>query len=136
MRRGIAPGRFDQGLRTEEQSARLWAAQELAAAIDDKVGTADEPRARAFEMLGGGINHDRNAARLDYGGDLFESNPRRVFLLAEQHDHSHRFGQSVVESLTGLDLDDLAANHPHRLVIGEALAFRDDDSVDHTVGER
>src|SRR6516162_5950848 len=110
MRRGIAPGRFDQGLRTEEQSARLRAAQELAAAIDDKVGAADEPRAWAFEMLGGGIDHDRNAARLDYGGDLFEPDTRRVFLLAEQHDHSHRFGQSVVEVLAGLDFNDLAAD--------------------------
>ena len=136
VRRSVAPSRFDQGLRPEEQAAGLRAAQELATAVDDEIRAAHQPRARPLDVLGSGIDHDRNAARLDDGGDLFEPDTRRVFLLAEQHDHRHRFGQSVVEVITALDLDDLAADHPHCLVIGEALAFRDDDSIDHTVGER
>ena len=87
-------------------------------------------------MLGGGVDHDRDAARLDDGSDLFEPHARQVLLLAEQHDHRHRLGERPVEIRAGVDLDDLAADHPHRLVVGETLALRDDDPVDHAVGER
>ena len=60
----------------------------------------------------------------------------QMLLLAEQHDHRHRLFERLVELGAGVDLDDVAADHPHRLVIGEALLRRDDDAVDHAVGER
>ena len=44
--------------------------------------------------------------------------------------------QRRVEIGAGVDLDDLAAEHAHRLVVGEALVRRDDDAVDHALGER
>ena len=52
---GLAPSSKPAGLRT---------AQEFAAAVDDEIGAAREPWARPFEMLGGGVDHDRDAARL------------------------------------------------------------------------
>ena len=59
------------------------------------------------------------------------------FLFAEQHDHRHRLAQRRCRGrATGIDLDDMAADHAHRLVVGEALVLRDDDAVDHAVGER
>ena len=58
-----------------------------------------------------------------------------MLLLAEQHDHRDRLVERLVELLARVDLDDVAADHPHRLVIGEALRLRDDDAVDHAVGE-
>src|SRR5262249_39475793 len=132
----VAPSRLDQRLRAEEQTAGLRAAQEFAAAVDDQVGAAHQPRARPLDVLGSRIDHDRNAARLDDGGDLFEPYLRQVLLLAEQNDHRHRFGECRVEVLAGLDFDDPAADHPHRLVIGKALTSGDNYPVDHAVGER
>ena len=41
-----------------------------------------------------------------------------------------------VEVVARLDFDEMAADHPHRLVIGETLSLRDDDPVYHSVGER
>ena len=136
VRRGVGPSRLHQLLRAEQQAAGLRAAQKLAAAIDNEIGAADEPRARPLEMLGGGVDHDRDAARLDDRGDLLEPQAAEMLQLAEQHDHRHRLGERRVEILAGLDLDEMAADHPHRLVIGEALSLRDDDPVDHPLGER
>ena len=56
------------------------------------------------------------------GGDFFEPHAGQMLLLAEQHDHRHRLVERPVEIVAGVDLDDVAADHPHRLVIGEALA--------------
>src|SRR5947207_5001194 len=120
MRRAVAPGRLDEALVAEQEAAGLRPAQELAAAVDYQVGAALEPRARPLDMLGGGVDHDRDAARLDDGGDLFEPHPRQMLLLAEQDDHRDRLCERLVEFLAGVDLDDMAADHPDRLVIGEA----------------
>ena len=135
MRRCVGPRCLHQLLRAEQESAGLGAAQELAAAIDDEVGAADEPRARPFEMLGSGIDHDWDAARLDHCGDLFEPQAAQMLLLAEHHDHRHWLDERLVEISSRLDLDKMAADHPHRLVIGETLRLGDQDTVDHPVGE-
>ena len=136
MRRGVAPRRLDQRFGAEQQAAGLRAAQEFAAAVDDEIGAAFEPRARPFEMLGGGVDHDRDAARLHDRGEFLEPHRAQMLLLAEQYDHRHRLVQGPVELAAGVDLDDVAADHPHRLVIGKALGARDDDAVDHAVGKR
>ncbi len=135
VRRAVAPGGLAQALVAEQKAARLRAAQELAAAVDDEIGAALQPRARPLDMLGGGVDHDRDAARLDDRGDLLEPHARQVLLLAEQHHHRDRLFQRLVELGAGVDLDDVAADHPHRLVIGEALLLRDDDPVDHAFRE-
>ena len=59
-----------------------------------------------------------------------------MLVLAEQHDKRDRLLQRLFEVGAGLDLDDLAAAHPHRLVVGETLLRRNDDPVDHAIGER
>src|ERR1700730_651602 len=43
VRRGIGPGRPDQLLRAEQQTAGLRTAQELTAAVDDEIRATDEP---------------------------------------------------------------------------------------------
>ena len=58
------------------------------------------------------------------------------FFLAEQHDQRHRIIECPIEIGARLDLDNRAADHPDRLVIGETLPFRNNDAVDHAVGER
>ena len=58
-----------------------------------------------------------------------------MLLLAEQDDDRDRLFQCLVELLARVDLDDVAADHPHRLVVGEALLPRDDDAVDHALGK-
>ena len=68
--------------------------------------------------------------------NLLDPHRAQMLLLAEQHDHRHRRFQCPVELLAGIDLDDVAADHPHRLVIGETLGARDDHPVDHAVGKR
>ena len=73
---------------------------------------------------------------LHHRGDLLEPDRRQVLLLAEQHDHRDRLVERAVQLLAGVDLDDTAADHPHRLVIGEALLCRNDHAIDHAVGER
>src|SRR5205085_4677158 len=108
--RCVGPGRLDQLLRAEQETAGLRAAQELAAAVDDEVGAAGKPRGRPLEMLGGGVDHDRNAARLNRRCDLFESQASQMLLLAEQYDHRHRFGERAVEILARVDLDEMAAD--------------------------
>src|SRR5712691_8124199 len=57
MRRAVTPGRFDQALAAEEEAAGLRPAQEFAAAVDDEVGAAGEPRARPLDVLGGRVDH-------------------------------------------------------------------------------
>ena len=47
VRRAVAPGRLDEALVAEQQAAGLRPAQELAAAVDDEVGAAHQPRASA-----------------------------------------------------------------------------------------
>ena len=86
-------------------------------------------------MLGGGVDHDRDAARLDDRGDLLEPHAGEMLLLAQQHDERDRLFQCLVELLARVDLDDVAADHAHRLVVGKALLPRDDDAVDHAVGK-
>ena len=68
-------------------------------------------------------------------GDLLEPHPRQMLLLAEQHDERDRFLERPVELLAGVDLDDVTADHPDRLVVGEALFRGDDDPVDHALGK-
>ena len=50
----------------------------------------------------------------------------QMLLLAEQHDHRDRLVEGAVQLLARVDLDDMAADHAHRLVIGEALLCRND----------
>ena len=135
VRRAVAPGRLDEALVAEQEAAGLRPAQELAAAVDDQIGAAFEPGARPLDMLGGGIDHDRDAARLDHRRDLLQPHRGQVFLLAEQHDQRDRLFERLVEVFAGVDLDDMAADHPNRLIVGETLLPRDDDAVDHAVGK-
>jgi hypothetical protein len=74
-------------------------------------------------------------ARLDEPSDLFEPDRPLRLLLAEQHDHRHGFGERPFEIGAAVDLDHARPGHPHRLVIGEALALRDHDPVDHALDE-
>src|SRR5215472_5822936 len=69
-------------------------------------------------MLGGGIDHDRDAARLDDRGNLLEAQAAEMFLLAEQHHHRHRLGERLVEIPARIDLDQVAADHANRRVFG------------------
>ena len=62
--------------------------------------------------------------------------PEKVLPIAEQDHQRHRLGERLIEILARVDLDNMAADHPHRLVVGEALALRDDDPVDHALDER
>ena len=69
-------------------------------------------------------------------GNLFEPHAAEVLPIAEQDHQRHRLGERAVELVPGVDLDDVAADHAHRLVVGKALASGDDDPVDHALGER
>ncbi len=136
VRRGVAPCRLDQVPRAEQQPAGLRTAQEFTAAVDDEIGAPHQPWARPFEVLGGGVDHDRDAARPAGCGDLLDPQRSQMLVLAEQYDHRRRRFQCPVEVFAGIDLDDVTADHPHRLVIGETLGARDDHPVDHAVGKR
>src|SRR5271155_5716536 len=87
---------------------RAWCGEALdqAAAVDHEIGAAHEPRARPLEMLGGGVDHDRDAARFDDRGDLLDPQAAEMLLLAEQHDHRHRLGKRPVEVVARLDFDE------------------------------
>src|ERR1051326_2959320 len=135
VRRAVAPGRLAEPLISEQEPARLRPAEKLAATVNDEIGAAFEPWARVLDMLGGGVDHDRDAARLRDRGDLLEPHSREMLLLAEQDDERDRLFEGLVELLAGVDLDDVTADHAHGLVVGEALFSRDDDAVDHAVGE-
>src|SRR4051794_41883034 len=105
MRRAVPPGRLDQSLVAEQEAAGLRTAQELAAAIDDEIGAAPEPRARPLDMLGGGIDQDRNAARLAHRSDLLEPDRGQMLLLSEQHDQRDRLGEGAGQPLPAGGLD-------------------------------
>ena len=57
-----------------------------------------------------------------------------MLLLAEQHDHCHWLDERRSRS-SRVSISTMAADHPHRLVIGETLGLGDQDTVDHPVGE-
>ena len=87
-------------------------------------------------MLGGGVDHDRDAARLDDRRDFLEPQAAHMLLLAEQHHHRHGLGERRVEIFARVDLDEMAADHSHRLVISETLGPRNEYPIDHPVGKR